>query len=212
MRYNKQFLEGDWVIGEHGHIGIVVERREISGEPGFVFELYESGVRCEAPASTLKLWRQRDWMILHLGCNGDLRPGCLNLDKRQNGWEFETDLYPFPDQSVMGITISHAIQCVRHGKLREVFKQFARILHPDGLLRITDDETNDPASSRYRKRAPGAMWDTGLEITKELLQSSGMFAWSCRGNDTNFYTDILMINHRAGKDFPYFVEGGIRSK
>lgn len=207
MLKQRKWQVGDWVEGQ-GWIGPIVEiywDRD-PNKNTVTFECCNTGIRSTAHMFNLRLWKHQNWMLLHLGCNGDHRPGFLNLDKAY-GWDFETGLYQFPTGSVAGITISHAIQCVRHSKLREVFRQFARILQVGGALRITDDETIDPASSRCGKRAPGTLWDVGLEPTMGLMAEVGLSVRKLHGDETCFTTYALMINHRKGKDFPFFCEG-----
>ena len=87
-------------------------------------------------------------MRLNLGCGEEhLISGFENLDAR-NGWRFEDGL-PYPDGSVEAITISHALYLVPLADWPAAFAEFARVLKPGGVIRITEDDATNPASSRF---------------------------------------------------------------
>ncbi len=86
-------------------------------------------------------------MKLNLGSGAHPLEGFVNLDK-QNGWTFEQGLW-YSDRSVEAITISHALMYVPLAEWPRVFTELARVLVPGGIVRITEDATNDPESERY---------------------------------------------------------------
>lgn len=151
---------------------------------------------------------------LNLGCGtpGALSwhpmPGLVNLD-RSMGWCFEDGLPQFADASVAGITVSHALMYVEAEDWPRVFREFARVLAPGGVLRITEDETHDPASSRvggWRGSEPAVTLTTPAFV-KDHLQRAGLVAHDVDAATTH-YADrsLCQAQHGAPPDV-FFVEG-----
>jgi ubiquinone/menaquinone biosynthesis C-methylase UbiE len=146
-------------------------------------------------------------MYLNLGCNGDIRKGFVNLDKA-TGWRFEDGLPQYPDGSVQGITISHALQNVALEDWPRVLAEFYRVLAPGGVVRITDDDTESPSSSRYGRVWGPGLTPTGPWMTERFLQGAGFRTRICGAHDSILPT--LIIAHRENRPegpFTYFVEG-----
>lgn len=112
---------------------------------------------------------------LNLGSGAHPLDGFENLDA-ENGWLFEDGLGDYPGGSVEGITISHALMFVALKDWPFVFSEIARVLEPLGVIRITEDATDDPRSERYG----------GFEGTVTLTTFAGIVA-HCRGVDLLAY-------------------------
>lgn len=86
---------------------------------------------------------------LNLGAGDHPIEGYTNLD-RKTGWVAEEDglSYEF-DSSVDGITISHMLMYVAEEHWPDLFDEFYRVLIPGGIVRITEDATDDPNSERF---------------------------------------------------------------
>lgn len=91
---------------------------------------------------------------LKLNLAAGARPldGFHNLDKA-DGWLFE-DRLPYPDGSVDAVTESHGLMYVLVEDWPHVFAECARVLRPGGVLRITEDWTDNPGSQRFGGRRP----------------------------------------------------------
>lgn len=87
-------------------------------------------------------------MKLNLGSGAHPLEGFENLDA-ETGWRFEDGLGAYPDGSVEAITISHALYRLPLADWPPAFAEFARVLEPGGILRITEDSTDDRRSPRY---------------------------------------------------------------
>lgn len=87
-------------------------------------------------------------MKLNLGSGAHPLEGFVNLDLA-DGWRFEDGLGDYPDGSVEAITISHALMYLPIDRWMPAFDEFARVLQHGGVLRITEDATNDVRSERF---------------------------------------------------------------
>jgi predicted SAM-dependent methyltransferase len=147
-------------------------------------------------------------VILHLGGGDDRHEGQIDKDPTIDGWRFEYGL-DFEDETVDGITISHALMYAKVSKLSYVFSEFYRVLKPGGVIRITEDDTEDPLSRRYKDPYRGATWATGPIALTELLNEAGFDSEITQWNWSNFPTDQLLIYHREHTKPAYYcyVEG-----
>lgn len=168
---------------------------------------------------TPPVWRQFNprWtapLRLNLGCGTQgtrswhPMPGLINLDKSM-GWRFEDGLVYFADDSVAGITVSHALMYVPLEHWKFVFSEFYRVLRPGGVIRITEDETFKPASSRVGgwKGSDPAVTLTGDERLWLTLTLSGFTAVIVGPKET-LYEDASLVQQQHG-DPPdvFFIEG-----
>jgi ubiquinone/menaquinone biosynthesis C-methylase UbiE len=146
--------------------------------------------------------------LLHLGCDDDIRAGFDNLDRKINGWTFESGL-PYADSSVNGITISHALMYVTKDDWPGICKEFYRALCVDGVVRITEDDTESTHSGRYKVLYPGAAIATGPVMARMFLESAGLTVKDCAHNQTFFSTNALLIAHREHKvpKYVFYAEG-----
>lgn len=119
----------------------------------------------------------------------------------------------FPDESVDGITISHAIQNVELKDRIAVFKEFHRVLRKDGVLRITDDDTESLDSPRFNQ----PVWFHGRQVSptgpyqvfRTMKEAGFRFSMVMKATTTLFPTDQLIIAHREHKvpRYVFYVEG-----
>lgn len=146
--------------------------------------------------------------ILHLGCGDDIHPDKTNLDPKINGWTFESGLPMFADGSVDGITISHAIQNIKRENWSSVFGEFYRVLRKEGVIRITDDDTETPSSPRYKKPVMykgKPVTPTGPGSVRFYLKQAGFrLVMDQKADATLFESVDLLIAHREHKK-PHFV-------
>jgi SAM-dependent methyltransferase len=139
---------------------------------------------------------------LNLGCGEHKKEWFVNLDKN-TGWCFE-DKMEFPDNSVDGITISHAIMYVKEEDYQKIFDEYYRILKPGGVIRITEDSTGNPKSERF-----GGYHDAVTLTTPEMiimyLLKSGFSAKSVRADESQ--DKELIQDLHGGEPKCFFVEG-----
>ena len=111
---------------------------------------------------------------LNLGSKYRKLPGFDNLDK-MFGWYFQEGLPQYADQSVDGITISHALMFLSPNELRTFAKEMNRVLKFGGVVRITEDDTENPLSTMYKtgniKSGPRCL--TGPKMMRLVLESTG---------------------------------------
>lgn len=148
-------------------------------------------------------------IVLHLGCDDDIRPGCINMDPKIDGWKFEHGLLRFATRSVDAITISHALMYVREYDWRFVFSEFFRVLKSGGVVRITEDDTENATSPRHTHPWAGAATLTGPRMTRKYLTRAGFGVSDMPADTTNFANDLLLIAHREHKvqRYVYYIEG-----
>lgn len=134
-------------------------------------------------------------MKLNLGSGHEhLLADFENLDK-ETGWLFEDGL-DYPDGSVEAITVSHALYRVALADWPFVFGEFARVLEPGGVVRLTEDSATDPRSSRY-----GGFHDavtlTSPGLVLSYMTSAGLDARRVNENET-FFKDTSLIQNWHG--------------
>ncbi len=127
---------------------------------------------------------------LNLGCGHEhLLDGFQNLDK-ETGWLFEDGL-DYPDGSVEAVTVSHALYRVALADWPFVFGEFARVLEPGGVVRVTEDSATDPRSPRY-----GGFHDavtlTSPGLVLSYMTAAGLDARRVKENETSFKDTSLI--------------------
>lgn len=134
--------------------------------------------------------------------------GMENMDKSM-GWTFEDGLGDFIDHSVHGITISHALMYVPLDRWPFVFSEFSRVLAEDGVVRITEDETENPASSRvggWRGSDP-AVTRTTPQLVREYLTRAGLVPVDVGPHETTFRDGSLKQAQHGDPPHVFFIEG-----
>lgn len=134
--------------------------------------------------------------------------GFVNLDKSM-GWRFEDGLSAFGDGTVAGITISHALMYVAERDWPAVFREFARVLAPGGVVRITEDDAINPTSRRYGgwKGSESAVTLTSAALVREHLERAGLVAHEVDREATRYPDGSLrQAQHGAPPDV-FFIEG-----
>lgn len=152
---------------------------------------------------------------LNLGCGTPNSPswhpiaGMVNLDKSL-GWRYEDGLIDFVDGSVAGITISHSLMYVALEDWPRVFAEFARVLRPGGVIRITEDDTEHPDSVLY-----GKLWNgsepgrtlTGPKMARGFLEQAGFTVHDVTAKTTKYKDrSLIQAQHRPVPDV-FFIEG-----
>ena len=145
---------------------------------------------------------------LNLGSKYRKLPGFDNLDKLF-GWYFQEGLPQYADQSVDGITISHALMFLTPSELRTFAKEMNRVLKYGGVVRITEDDTENPLSTMYGtgniKSGPRCL--TGPQMMRKTLESAGFKVYDV-GKDQTYFTDKSLIQaYRGGAPERFFMEG-----
>lgn len=151
---------------------------------------------------------------LNLGCGtpGALSwhpmPGLVNLDKSM-GWRFEDGLRDFADESVAGITVSHALMYVLDVNLPAVFAEFARVLERGGVLRITEDDTTNPASRRLGgwKGSESAVIQTDAAKMRRHMEAAGFTVYDVDAGRTLYRDDSLRQSQHGAPPDVFYIEG-----
>ncbi len=145
---------------------------------------------------------------LNLGCKHRKLDGFENLDKIF-GWNFQDGLPQYGDSSVDAITISHALMFLTPSELVEFMKEMWRVLKLSGVVRITEDDTENPKSNWYKtgnlKSGPNCL--TGPKMIRGLLEDSGFIVFNQSSNTTLFKDSSLMQAYRGEKPNVFFIEG-----
>lgn len=140
---------------------------------------------------------------LNLGAGPNLLPGFDNLDAN-TGWRFEHGLMGYSD--VEGITVSHALMYVPIGLWPEVFSEFARVLEPGGIVRITEDDTAHPDSERL-----GGWHDavtlTSPKLVAQHLRKAKLVVVKADAETTAFHDRTLMQAWHGASPKCFWIEG-----
>lgn len=147
---------------------------------------------------------------LNLGSKHRRLEGFLNLDKIF-GWHFQDGLPGYPDNSVEGITISHALVFLTLQELKTFTKEMWRVMRPGGVVRITEDDTENPQSRWYKTGNitidGGPKCLTGPKMIRQVLEETGFQVFDVDRNLTHFYDRSLMQSYRGGQPDVFFTEG-----
>lgn len=135
-------------------------------------------------------------------------PGFINLDKSM-GWRFEDGLGAYADGSVDAVSVSHALMYVAEKDWPFVCSEFARVLRPGGIVRITEDDTTNPASSIYGgwRGSERFVTLTDPAMTRRHLEAAGFNVRDVAADQT-FYADTSLIQaqHRPAPH-SFWIEG-----
>jgi hypothetical protein len=143
-------------------------------------------------------------LLLNLGSGRYPLAHCVNLDA--DNWCAETGLPFVASRSVDGMTISHMLMYLTRPQIRTLLSECRRVLKQDGVLRVTEDDTTNPAAARQGLQ-PGAVFETGLVALRDLLVESGFRPVVVSENTTVFSDDSLrQANHGDVPDV-FFIEG-----
>lgn len=147
---------------------------------------------------------------LNLGCGPHHLAGFDNLDAN-TGWRFEDGLRDYPDASVEAISISHSTMYLPLEVWPKVFADFARVLKPGGIVRITEDSTDDPTSARF-----GGFHDavtlTTPALVRKHLRGAGLTAKKHTATSTGYVDDSLCQDWHGGEPKTFFLEGRKRDR
>jgi glycosyltransferase involved in cell wall biosynthesis len=151
---------------------------------------------------------------LNLGCGNpndrSWHPleGLVNLDKSL-GWKFEHGLRDFASGSVAGVTISHALMYLAAADWPAFVDELARVLEPGGVVRITEDETADPRSSRVGgwKGSQPAITLTTPAFVRARLEAGGFTVFDVGPDETKYRDRSLCQRFHGDPPDVFFVEG-----
>jgi glycosyltransferase involved in cell wall biosynthesis/LmbE family N-acetylglucosaminyl deacetylase len=211
IRFDDQQVPEDWyfwiAIAEAARCRYVPE----------VLATYRHGItgRSRIPKSARQAHSGiRSPLRLNLGCGNPADrswhplPGLVNLDKAL-GWKFEHGLRDFAGGSVSGITISHALMYLAADDWPAFVDELARVLEPGGVVRITEDETSDPRSSRRGgwKGSQPAVTLTTPAFVREQLARAGFDVADVGPYETRYRDDSLCQRYHGEPPHVFFVEG-----
>ncbi len=146
-------------------------------------------------------------MLLNLGAGTGKAhlDGFVNLDPSA-GWRFEDGLGDYADGSVAGVTISHALMYLYLPKWPMVFAEIARVLEPGGIIRVTEDNTEDPESERH-----GGWHDaitlTGPTVVREHMKQAGLKPRKQSAKTSGFVDNSLCQSWHGAEPKVFFLEG-----
>lgn len=142
---------------------------------------------------------------LNLGCGPHYLDGFDNLDAN-TGWRFEDGLRDYAVEAVEAISISHSAMYLPLELWPKVFADFARVLKPGGIVRITEDSTDDPASERF-----GGFHDavtlTTPTLVRKHLRAAGLTVKKHTATSTGYVDDSLLQAWHGPEPKVFFLEG-----
>lgn len=135
-------------------------------------------------------------------------PGMVNLD-RSLGWEFADGLKDFADRSVAAITISHALMYYPEEGWPAFFDDVARVLVEGGIIRITEDLTDDPKSRAFGgwKGSEPFVTLTTPTMLRRHLERVGLLVHSHSATTSGFVDASLLQQHHGDMPDVFFMEG-----
>lgn len=154
---------------------------------------YDSLSRSSAPRTRRD--REEAAMIkLNLGAGPHHLDGFVNLDLPEWRWE---DGLPYSDGIIDAITEGHSLMYVDLAEWPALFAEFARVLKPGGIVRITEDATDDAESERF-----GGWHDavtlTSAKLVRKHMRAAGLIAVTQRA-DTSGFRDLSLCQSFHGE-------------
>lgn len=135
--------------------------------------------------------------------------GFQHHDPVIDGWRFGNPL-PYGDGLVECITISHGMsQASAPDEWKNLCNEFFRVLKPDGgVVRITDDDTESPASPRRHKPYPNVKSLTGPRMARHYLTEAGFVVNDVGPYYTSYKDTSILIHLRiAIPNYVFYIEG-----
>jgi glycosyltransferase involved in cell wall biosynthesis/LmbE family N-acetylglucosaminyl deacetylase len=156
----------------------------------------------------------RSPLRLNLGCGNPADrswhplDGFVNLDKAL-GWKFEHGLGEFANGTVAGITISHALMYLAAPAWPTFVDELARVLEPGGVVRITEDATDDRRSRSFGgwKGSQPAITLTTPAFVREHLAAAAFDVADVTPEETRFRDGSLRQRFHGDPPDVFFVEG-----
>ncbi len=144
-------------------------------------------------------------MKLNLGSGPHKLHGFLNLDPAIDGWTFESGL-TYPEASVEAITVSHALMYVEVAWWPFVFGEITRVLQPGGVVRITEDATDDERSPRFGGFHDAVTLTTYRNVAVALRAAGLHPAWM-PPDGSMFKDNSLQQSWHGAPPKVFFIEG-----
>jgi ubiquinone/menaquinone biosynthesis C-methylase UbiE len=142
---------------------------------------------------------------LNIGAGPHELDGFVNLDQ-SSAWQLEDGLHDFADSSVEAITVSHVLMYVPLSEWPPMFAEFARVLEPGGILRVTEDSTADPESQRYGGWHDAATL-TSPDLVREQMKQAGLKPRKQKADTSGFKDRSLLQAWHGDEPKVFFVEG-----
>ena len=142
---------------------------------------------------------------LNLGCGKEPIPEFINLDKL-NGWLWENGL-TYPDRSVDAITVSHSLMYVESSYFPFIFLELFRVLKIGGVLRITEDATDDPNGARFGGHPETVSFPRECTFKNLMMFVGFQSVYSCAADETHFIDKTLCQDLHGGRPKVFFIEG-----
>lgn len=144
-------------------------------------------------------------MKLNLGSGRFPLDGFENLNEPE--WRAQDGL-PYPRESVEAITVSHLLMYLPILDWRGLFREAYRVLEHGGVLRVTEDHTAHPDSTR-RGVQPGACTATTPGLVGQHLYVAG-FHWQPVDPHGSRWRDESLIQNWHGDPPDVFHAEGVK--
>lgn len=167
---------------------------------------------------------------LNLGSGDLLLEGFINMDISLTGygtgssdkkvpkgteirgdWEAEKGLLEFQEGSIEAITISHMLYAIEEKYYPFFFGELYRVLEKGGIVRITDDNFDQPPGlyKEYNMDRSSQLTHTTRKMIRKYLEDVGFEAHDV-SNQSTFYKDNTLIQSQHGGYTKTFHMEGIK--
>lgn len=142
-------------------------------------------------------------MKLNLGSGRYPLEGFENLNEPE--W-VAPELTGYADCSVEAVTISHLLMYLTYDVRDWLFAECYRVLVPKGVIRVTEDDADDPRSSRYGGANPD-VYRTSPATVIPALALAGFHAYAVAPDWTCFHDDSLIQRFHGEPPDVFHCEG-----
>jgi ubiquinone/menaquinone biosynthesis C-methylase UbiE len=140
-------------------------------------------------------------MKVNFGCGDRKLDGFLNLDREHFDWNKRL---PFEDETFEAITVSHSLMYANN--IQFSLGELRRVLKTGGVLRITEDNTENINSERFGGHSDAVSLTGPLQMNVDLINIGFKEVFYLDKNTTFWFDHSLFQEFHGEEPKVFFME------